>query len=128
MKKPIADPTPAPVRLPRRRRPALASSADRELAMYAKALGHPARIAIVRFLMECGECMCGNIVNHLPLAQATVSQHLKVLKQAKIVRGEIDPPRVCYCVDPSTMKRLQQLIATLEVGAPEPDPGPGGES
>ncbi len=86
---------------------------DLELATYAKALGHPARIAILRILLEHGECVCGGIVERLPLAQATVSQHLKVLKDAGLVRGEIDPPRVCYCVDPARVERLKKLIATL---------------
>lgn len=86
---------------------------DIELARFAKALGHPARVAIVRFLAECGDCMCGDIVNHLPLAQATVSQHLKVLKDAGLIRGNIDPPRVCYCVDPKGLERMRELLSTL---------------
>ena len=89
------------------------SSADLELARLAKALGHPARVAILRILIECGECMCGNIVERLPLAQATVSQHLKILKDAGLIRGEIDPPRVCYCVHPAVVNKLKQLIGTL---------------
>ena len=90
-----------------------ADKKDVELAALAKALGHPARIAILRMLMQSGECVCGAIVDRLPLAQATVSQHLKVLKDAGLIRGEIDPPRVCYCVDPATVRRLKQLIAAL---------------
>ena len=86
---------------------------DRELARFAKALAHPARVAIVRLLMERGECICGEIVDQLPLAQATVSQHLKVLKQAGLIRGEIDPPRVCYCINPEAVRRLKTLIGSL---------------
>lgn len=86
---------------------------DIELARVAKALGHPARVAILRYLAACGDCMCGDIVNHLPLAQATVSQHLKVLKEAGLIRGSIDPPRVCYCVDPRGLARARTLFSTL---------------
>ena len=86
---------------------------DVELARFAKALGHPARAAIVRFLAECGDCVCGDIVSRLPLAQATVSQHLKVLRDAGLIRGSIDPPRVCYCVDPEVLKRAKALMSGL---------------
>jgi ArsR family transcriptional regulator len=79
----------------------------------AKALGHPARVAIVRMLSRDGECVCGDIVSRLPLAQATVSQHLKVLKEAGLIQGEIDPPRVCYCIQPETVKRLQTLVGEI---------------
>jgi len=89
------------------------TAADQELAQFAKALGHPARVAILRQLAECGECICGEIVSTLPLAQATVSQHLKVLKDAGLVQGEIDGPRVCYCLQPETLKRFQKLVAGL---------------
>lgn len=91
----------------------LARPSEIELARLAKALGHPARVAILRLLIRRGECVCGAIVDELPLAQATVSQHLKVLKEAGLVQGEIDGPRVCYCVDMSGVRRLQELIADL---------------
>jgi ArsR family transcriptional regulator len=84
-----------------------------ELARLAKALGHPARIEILRLLIERGDCQCGPIVDRLPLAQATVSQHLKVLKDAGLIRGEIDPPRVCYCVNPEAVQRLKNLVGDL---------------
>src|SRR5512141_2970980 len=74
------------------------SAADHDLAALARALGHPARVAILRFLASKGSCVCGGIVSSLPLAQATVSQHLKMLKESGLVEGEIDGPRVCYCV------------------------------
>jgi ArsR family transcriptional regulator len=86
---------------------------DEELAGLAKALGHPARVAIVRLLLARGECVCGGIVDRLPLAQATVSQHLKVLKEAGLVEGEIDGPRVCYCAAPEAVERLSALIDAL---------------
>ena len=87
-----------------------APSADLELAKLAKAIGHPARVSILRLLISRGECVCGAIVDELPLAQATVSQHLKVLKDAGLVQGEIDGPRVCYCVNPAGVRRLKELI------------------
>jgi len=92
--------------------PGIARS-DEETARLAKALGHPARVAIVRMLVQCGECVCGTIVDGLPLSQATVSQHLKVLKEAGLVRGAIDGPRVCYCINPEAVKRLQSLLGKL---------------
>lgn len=95
------------------RRKGAAKDADLELATLAKALGHPARVAIVRHLTTSGECVCGAIVEKLPLAQATVSQHLKVLKDAGLIQGEVDGPRVCYCVNPAMVKRLKELIASL---------------
>jgi ArsR family transcriptional regulator len=100
-----------PLRSPRTRsrHPAL----DVELARLAHALAHPARVHIVRLLARRGECLCGQIVLDLPLAQATVSQHLKVLKEAGIIRGQVDGPRVCYCLDPATLKRVKQLVGGL---------------
>lgn len=87
--------------------------ADTELAMYAKALGHPMRVRIVRILAQQTECICGDMVALLPVAQSTVSQHLKVLKNAGLVQGEIDGPRVRYCVDPAVVRRLKALIRDL---------------
>jgi len=89
------------------------SAEERELARLAKALGHPARVAIVRFLLAGGECVCGGIVDRLPLAQATVSQHLKVLKEAGWIQGEVDGPRVCYCARPETVARFITLAQAL---------------
>lgn len=72
---------------------------DEDLSRVAKALGHPIRVRIVRLLLAREACVCGEIVSELPVSQATVSQHLKVLKEAGLIRGEIDGPRVCYCAD-----------------------------
>ena len=83
------------------------------LADLAKALGHPTRVAIVRLLIRRDGCIVGDIVDELPLAQSTVSQHLKKLKDAEIIRGEIDGPRVCYCIEPSTIEVLKSLVAAL---------------
>jgi ArsR family transcriptional regulator len=90
-----------------------AGASDLELASLAKALGHPARVRIVRFLLSRDSCMCGDIVEHLPLAQSTVSQHLKMLKEAGLIRGTIDGPRVCYCVEPNVLERFKRLVASL---------------
>ena len=103
------------------------SGAERneELAQLAKALGHPARVAILRLLLRRDSCVCGEIVDEIPLAQSTVSQHLRQLKDAGLIRGELDPPRVCYCVDPDAVRRLQDLVADLAELVPArmtPDP------
>ena len=87
--------------------------ADAELAELAKALGHPARVQIVRLLVRKNACICGEIVDELPLAQSTVSQHLKVLKEAGLVRGEVDGPRTCYCIEPRAVRRLKALVGSL---------------
>ncbi|HVI73419.1 MAG TPA: metalloregulator ArsR/SmtB family transcription factor [Anaeromyxobacteraceae bacterium] len=94
-------------------RPVEGVDADEELAALAKALGHPARVQILRLLVRREACICGDIVEELPLAQSTVSQHLKVLKDAGLIRGDIDGPRVCYCVQPRTLRRLKALIGSL---------------
>ncbi len=88
-------------------------ASDLELAALAKALGHPARVQIVRFLLARDSCMCGDIVEHLPLAQSTVSQHLKILKGAGLIRGTIDGPRVCYCIEPRVLQRFKDLVTDL---------------
>ncbi len=94
-------------------RPIEGDEADEELAGLAKALGHPARVTILRLLVRKDACVCGDIVDELPLAQSTVSQHLKVLKDAGLIRGDIDGPRVCYCIEPGTLRRLKALVGGL---------------
>lgn len=84
------------------------------LARLAKALAHPARVTIVRMLIERASCVCGEIVEELPLAQSTVSQHLKILKQSGLVQGDIDGPKVCYCINNEMLKLLQTLVAGLK--------------
>ncbi len=81
--------------------------------MLAKALGHPVRVRIVRLLLARDSCYCGELVDELPLAQATVSQHLKVLRDASLIQGEIEGPRVCYCVAPDRLARLSGLVEML---------------
>jgi ArsR family transcriptional regulator len=94
-------------------RPVEGPEADAELASLAKALGHPARIRILRLLARRSTCICGEIVDELELAQSTVSQHLKVMKAAGIVQGEVDGPRVCYCLSARTLRRFKALIGSL---------------
>lgn len=79
----------------------------------AKALGHPARVAILRLLIARTECICGEICGQIPLAQSTISQHLKMMKDAGIIQGEVDGPRICYCVNRKMLARLKALIAGL---------------
>jgi DNA-binding transcriptional ArsR family regulator len=83
------------------------------LARLAKAIAHPARVAIIRLLAHREGCIVGDIVDELPLAQSTVSQHLKQLKQAGLIRGEVDGPRICYCVEPGAIALLKALVAAL---------------
>ena len=84
-----------------------------DLAKLTWALAHPARVRIVRLLLNRTSCMCGEIVEEMPLAQSTVSQHLKILKETGLVQGEIDGPRVCYCINKKAMAKLKKLIADL---------------
>ncbi len=86
---------------------------ERELSALAKALGHPARVRILRLLAEKNACVCGDIVDEVGLAQSTVSQHLTVLKDAGLIRGEVDGPRVCYCLAPDILRRFKMLAAAL---------------
>lgn len=86
---------------------------ERELAALAKAMGHPARVRILRLLAERAGCVCGDIVAEVGLAQSTVSQHLAVLKDAGLVRGDVAGPRVCYCLAPDVLRRFKMLAAAL---------------
>jgi len=86
---------------------------DEELAEVARALAHPARVRLLRILLARKACICGELVEMMPLAQSTVSQHLKVLKEAGLVLGEIDGPKVCYCVNPAALRRLKELVSAL---------------
>lgn len=94
-------------------RPIEGPEADEELATLAKAVGHPARVQILRLLTRRTACVCGDIVDDLPLAQSTVSQHLKALKEAGLIRGDVDGPRVCYCIEPRVLRRLKALVGGL---------------
>ena len=87
--------------------------ANDHLARLAKALAHPARVAILRMLVRQEGCIVGDIVDELPFAQSTVSQHLKQLKEAGLIRGEVDGPRVCYCVEPGAVALFKALVEAL---------------
>ena len=89
------------------------SDTDRRLSGTLKALAHPARLAIVRLLAERDECVCGEIVDDLPLAQSTVSQHLKALKEAGLIQGTIEGRTTCYCLDPAAMQALSEDVSTF---------------
>ena len=84
-----------------------------EVAAFAKALSHPARLAILQTLAERGTCICGEVVEVLPLAQATVSRHLKALQEAGLIRGETDGPRSCYCLKADAFARLADAFAAF---------------
>ncbi len=93
--------------------PARRLKPEQELARLAKAMGHPARVRIVQLLLRREGCMCGDIVDQLPLAQSTVSQHLKVLKEAGIIVGQTEGPKICYCVRREALRRLEELLSEL---------------
>ena len=89
------------------------TSKDNKIAKYAKALGHPARIAILQLLLKKQACICGDIVDELPLSQSTVSQHLKELKDAGLIKGDIDGVKICYCIDEKEWKNAQNFFTAL---------------
>ncbi len=86
------------------------SKEDNLLARFAKALGHPARIAILRLLVQRQACICGDIVEEIPLAQSTISQHLKELKAAGLIKGEIEGAKVCYCIDEAAWEAARAAL------------------
>ncbi len=83
------------------------------IATLTKALGHPARIAIIEYLMQVDTCICGDIVNELPLAQPTISQHLKELKNAGLIKGNVEGNSVCYCIDEKAIAKLQDYFSRI---------------
>jgi ArsR family transcriptional regulator len=84
-----------------------------EISILLKALGHPARVAIIEYLLKVQTCICGDIVNELPLAQPTISQHLKELKNAGIIKGNIEGNAICYCIDKNAMIKLQGYFSDI---------------
>ncbi len=84
-----------------------------EMANLFKALSHPARIAIVDYLLSVDTCICGDIVNELPLAQPTISQHLAALKNANIIKGNIEGTAICYCINPDTLDIIENHFSTI---------------
>ncbi len=97
------------------------TATQNELASLAKALGHPARVAIVEYLANSNSCVCGDIVDVIPLAQATVSQHLKELKQAGLIQGSIEGNTICYCINGETWKKFSTMLEPLFEKAKSPN-------
>ena len=89
------------------------SSRQNKIAAMLKAMGHPARVAIVEYLIGRDSCVCGDIVDRLPLAQATVSQHLKALKEAGLIQGTIEGTSVCYCIDEKAVQFVSGYLGGL---------------
>lgn len=89
------------------------SKTQLEIAAVAKALGHPARIAILQFLATQKACICGDIVDSLPLSQSTVSQHLKELKRVGLIKGDVEGPSICYCIDEKNWHKVKTIMADL---------------
>jgi DNA-binding transcriptional ArsR family regulator len=86
-------------------------------ASMCKALGHPARVMIINYLKRTDRCLCGDIVDLLPLAQSTVSQHLKCLKEAGFIIGNVEGPRTCYCLDKLKLEKFSRMAAELELSS-----------
>ena len=83
---------------------------QKKMASYCKAIAHPARIAILEFLIQKQNCFCGDIVDQLPLSQSTVSQHLKELKKAGLIKGDIEGTKVCYCINQTSWQEAKILL------------------
>ncbi|TDU34267.1 ArsR family transcriptional regulator [Gelidibacter sediminis] len=81
-----------------------------DIALFAKAFGHPARVAILQHLFKIDTCVCGDLVSEIGLAQPTISQHLKELKQLGLIKGSIEGTRVCYCIDPEQWHKMKQVM------------------
>lgn len=93
---------------------ALFTDSQNELAQIFKALGHPARIAILEFLLKQKSCICGDIVDELPLSQPTISQHLKELKSVNLIQGSIEGNTICYCVNTETIEKISESIGLFK--------------
>jgi ArsR family transcriptional regulator len=89
------------------------SEAHNEMASLFKAMSHPARVAIVDYLLTVDHCICGDIVNELPLAQPTISQHLKELKNANIIKGSIEGTAICYCINEETIHKIESHFKAI---------------
>ena len=91
------------------------SDSQNELAKLTKALGHPARIAIIEYLIKVDACICGDIVNELPLSQPTTSQHLKELKNAGLIKGSVEGKAICYCIDESGFEKIKTFFQEVTI-------------
>jgi ArsR family transcriptional regulator len=98
--------------------PVIEAAEEEAVANVAKALGHPARVRIVRFLLTRENCIGGDIVEEIGLAQSTVSEHLRILKAAGVVTGEIERPRICYSLNPASLAPLAALIGQVSQREP----------
>ena len=96
------------------------SALDNKIAKYAKAFAHPARVAILKLLAKRDACMCGDIVDVLPLSQSTVSQHLKELKEIGLVQGDVEGAKVCYCIDPKEWNTAKKMLNGIFESYTEP--------
>ncbi len=90
------------------------SEEHNEMSTLFKALSHPARVAIVDYLLSVNTCICGDIVNELPLAQPTISQHLKELKNANIIKGSIEGTAICYCINETTIEKIENYFGVIK--------------
>lgn len=84
-----------------------------EISRIAKAMGHPARIAIIEYLLRIDACICNDIVNELPLSQPTISQHLRELKSAELIKGTVEGNAICYCIDERSLQKIQGYVASV---------------
>ncbi len=90
----------------------LYTAKQNRIATLAKAIGHPARVAILQYLLKIQSCICGEIVDEIGLSQSTISQHLKELKTVGLIKGEVEGTKVCYCINMNVLEELQQLLNT----------------
>jgi DNA-binding transcriptional ArsR family regulator len=93
----------------------LYTNQQNELAILTKALGHPARIAIIEYILKVNSCICGAIVNELELAQPTISQHLKELKNAGLIKGSVEGNTICYCIDEKGFEKLKSFFQHIKM-------------
>ncbi len=91
----------------------LFNASQNQIAGFAKAFAHPARVAIIQELVKRNSCVCGDLVEVLPLSQSTISQHLKELKQTGLLKGEVEGPRVCYCINQESWQSAETIFADL---------------
>lgn len=94
---------------------------QKQIAVMAKALGHPARVAIIEYLLKVNTCICSDIVDELPLAQSTISQHLKELKNAGLIQGSIEGTSICYCIDDKAFSVLKTYFKNIVLSVQDKD-------
>lgn len=86
------------------------SEEQKQIALFAKAFGHPARVSILQHLFKINACVCGDLVNEIGLAQSTISQHLKELRQLGLIKGNVEGTSVCYCIDPENWRKMKETM------------------